>query len=90
MGDKISKLLIGVFLAAVIVNIIKWLAVFVVRFIWKTSVISFKKAINKTIHFKCTDEAVQFLVKIEVLFSITEATLYKHNKGEKYSIVFIK
>lgn len=31
-----------------------------------------------------------FLVKIEVLFSITEATLDKHNKGEKYYIVFIK
>ncbi|MBN1059286.1 DUF1266 domain-containing protein [Clostridium botulinum] len=89
IGDKIGKLLIGVFLVAVIVNIIKWLAVFVVRFIWKTSVISFEKAINKTIQFKCTDESSQFLVKIGALFSITEATLDKHNKGEKNKKGFI-
>ncbi|EES49111.1 DUF1266 domain-containing protein [Clostridium botulinum] len=89
IGDKIGKILIGVFLVAVIVNIIKWLAVFVVRFIWKTSVISFEKAINKTSHFKCTDESSQFLVKIGALFSITEATLDKHNKGEKNKKGFI-
>ncbi|NFT91126.1 DUF1266 domain-containing protein [Clostridium botulinum] len=89
IGDKIGKLLIGVFLVAVIVNIIKWLAVFVVRFIWKTSVISFEKAINKTIQFKCTDESSQFLVKIGALFSITEATLDKYNKGEKNKKGFI-
>ncbi|MBN1042855.1 DUF1266 domain-containing protein [Clostridium botulinum] len=89
IGDKIGKLLIGVFLVAVIVNVIKWLAVFVVRFIWKTSTISFEKAINKTSHFKCTDESSQFLVKIGALFSITEATLDKHNKGEKNKKGFI-
>lgn len=43
-------------------------------FAFKSSKISYEKAINKNIHFKCEDELTQFFVKVGSLFTITEAT----------------
>lgn len=86
---KIINLLILPFLVSVVVNVIKWVAFFAVPFIWKSSTISFEKAINKNIHFKCTDEISQFIVKVGALFSISEATVDKHNKNEKGKKGFI-
>ena len=89
LGYKIYLIFMIPFAAAFIINLIKWISFFAVKFIWKSSEISFEKAINKNIHYKCTDEISQFIVKVGALFSITEANLNKHNKDEKSKKGFV-
>lgn len=88
-AGKLINLVIGVFLIVLIINCVRWIAVVCVKLIWKASSISYEKALNRDIHFKCTDKITQFLVKVGALYSITEANIDKHNQEEKSKKGFI-
>lgn len=86
---SLLNLFIGVFVVALVINLIRFVLIPLVKIIWKSQKLSYDRALNRNIHFYCQDEPTQFLIKIGSLFSITEATVNKHNKNEKSKKGFI-